>query len=170
MRKKSVIKIGPVDRLTFGIKSYKCVLGKSGITAHKKEGDGATPSGKFPIRRVYYRPDRIPEPKSVLPVFALLPNDGWCDDPTHKDYNKKVTLPHEGHAESLWRSDELYDVFAVIGYNDEPALPHKGSAIFLHVAHRSFRHTQGCVALRIGDLIEVIEALPTNSQINILKP
>ena len=146
------------------------MLGKSGIATDKREGDGATPSGKFPIREIYYRPDRVIRPKSALPVSALQPYDGWSDDPNHSDYNKRVRLPHEGNAESLWRTDELYDIFAVIGYNDEPAIKFKGSAIFLHIAHREFKHTEGCVALEISDLVEIIDKLKPDSHINILTP
>lgn len=140
-------------------KTYPCRLGKSGVVQNKREGDGGTPIGSFPIRRLYYRPDRLEKPKTALPCFALSPNDGWCDDSTHPDYNQFVHLPHPASCEALWREDGLYDVILVLGYNDAPPVPGLGSAIFFHVANPQGKPTQGCVALALPDLLEVIETL-----------
>jgi L,D-peptidoglycan transpeptidase YkuD (ErfK/YbiS/YcfS/YnhG family) len=139
-------------------RSTPCALGRSGIRIDKREGDGATPAGCFPLRRVLYRADRIARPRTGLPTAALNPNVGWCDDPADAAYNKPVRLPYAARHERLWRDDALYDLLAIIRYNDDPAEPSRGSAIFLHVARPDFAPTEGCVAMRLGDLAELLRA------------
>src|SRR5580698_7995560 len=114
----------------------RCALGPRGVIAAdaKREGDGATPAGAWPIRRVLYRPDRRPSPTTALPVQALQPDDGWCDAPDDPAYNRQVKLPYPASAEHLWREDGIYDLIVVLGHNDDPVLPYMGSAIFLHLA------------------------------------
>jgi L,D-peptidoglycan transpeptidase YkuD (ErfK/YbiS/YcfS/YnhG family) len=128
-------------------KRMDCSLGRSGTRRVKREGDGATPLGVFPLRRVFYRPDRQAPPKTALPLEMLSPDDAWCDEPRHAAYNTLVRLPFEGSAEALWREDHLYDLLVVLGYNDDPVLPGAGSAIFIHVAAPGFSPTEGCIAL-----------------------
>lgn len=151
-----------------GARRYRCALGKGGIRSDKREGDGATPSGTFALRRLFYRADRIAHPATALPAQALTPNDGWCDDPAHPDYNKFVTLPFAGRHEKLWRDDALYDAICVIGYNDAPIRAGLGSAIFLHVAAPNYAPTEGCVALAPDDLIAVLAQCDADSTIAIL--
>ena len=147
-------------------KEYACVVGKSGIRADKREGDGATPSGSYPLRACYYRPDRItPPPLTELPLIALSPADGWCDDPTHPLYNKPVKLPFSARHETLWREDHCYDLIIPLGYNDDPVIPGKGSAIFLHLMHDDGRATEGCVALRKADLVELLPQLSSTTKL-----
>lgn len=134
-----------------------CVLGKSGIVADKHEGDGGTPLGTFPLRRVLFRSDRGPSPRTGLPVSIIARDDGWCDDPTHPDYNCPVKLPHPASCENLWRDDGLYDVIVVLGYNDAPPLAGRGSAIFMHVVRPDLGPTEGCVALGRNDLLRLLE-------------
>lgn len=136
----------------------RCALGRSGITTGKREGDGATPAGRFPLREVFYRPDRLrPPPGCRLPVVAIDPGLGWCDDPADAAYNRPVRLPFAPSHEQLWRDDGLYDLLAVLGYNDDPVIPGRGSAIFLHVARPDFAPTEGCVALALADLIALLD-------------
>lgn len=136
----------------------RCALGRGGVRADKREGDGATPAGTFPLREVWYRPDRAAPPVTRLPVRAIGAEDGWCDDPLDPAYNRRVRLPYAGRHERLWRADALYDVLAVIGYNDDPPEPGRGSAIFLHVAGSGFAATEGCVALALPDLLALLAA------------
>lgn len=136
----------------------KCALGRAGMTADKREGDGATPIGRFPLRRVLYRADRVRLPASALPSAAIEPGDGWCDDPASPDYNRQVRLPITASHEHLWRLDELYDIVVVLGHNDDPPIAGAGSAIFLHVAKPDFSPTEGCVAIARGDLLELLAA------------
>ena len=123
------------------------VLGAAGTRVDKVEGDKATPTGLLRLRRVLYRADRGPAPACAVPREPLAPDDGWCDDPSHADYNTLVRLPHPARHERLWREDGLYDLLGVLGWNDDPVVRDRGSAIFLHVAHPDGRPTEGCVAL-----------------------
>ena len=126
--------------------------GRGGIRRDKTEGDGATPVGSFALRRLLYRPDRVTPPQCDLETDAIGPEDGWCDDPAHADYNRQIALPHPASHERLWRDDALYDLLVVLGHNDSPAQPGHGSAIFLHVARSDYGPTEGCVALARSDL------------------
>ena len=137
-------------------REIRAALGKGGISREKHEGDHATPVGVFLLREVLYRPDRLRAPKTSLPLRPLSPADGWCDAPEDPRYNRRVTLPYGASAEQLWRGDRLYDVLVPLGYNDDPVVPGRGSAIFLHVARPDFGGTEGCVALALEDLIALL--------------
>ncbi len=124
----------PDGRFLFRGRALRAALGRGGVRAGKQEGDGATPAGLLPLRRVLYRADRGPIPRAAVPREPIGPADGWCDDPADADYNRPVRLPHPARCEALWRADALYDLLAVLGWNDAPVEPGRGSAIFLHVA------------------------------------
>jgi len=143
-------------RLSIRDEAFRTAIGRGGIRADKREGDGATPAGVLPLRRVLYRPDRGAAPRCAASVEALTPSDGWCDDPSHADYNRSVRLPFNASAEALWREDGVYDIIGILGWNDSPAHPGRGSAIFLHVARLDFAPTEGCVALAPADLRHVL--------------
>lgn len=153
--------------LKCGAHQYPCALGRSGVSADKKEGDGATPVGTFPLRQVFFRAERIDPPATKLHTSPIDPNDGWCDAPDHPRYNQLVRMHFEASAEYLWRDDVVYDLIVVIGYNDAPTVSGKGSAIFMHVAKPDFAPTEGCVALQRDDLIEVLRHLDSKSTITI---
>ena len=145
----------------WGDRQFRCALGPAGPRSDKREGDGATPVGRFAFRYVLYRPDRLAAPRTSLPLRPLSPEDGWCDDPADPQYNKPVRLPYAGRHEELWRDDGVYDVIVVIGHNDDPPVPGQGSAVFLHVARPDYAPTEGCVALALADLLSVLsEAAP----------
>lgn len=139
-----------------GKRTVPCALGRSGPAVQKREGDGATPIGRFPLRRVLYRADRVTLPDLSLPVSVIAPGDGWCDDPTSPDYNRQVQLPIAAGHEHLWRLDSLYDIIVVLGHNDDPPIAGAGSAIFLHVASADYRPTEGCVAVARDDLTALL--------------
>lgn len=134
--------------------TVRCALGRSGVrpAADKREGDGATPLGLWPMRRVLWRADRGPAPETGLMVAPIAPDDGWCDAADDPAYNLPVTHPYPASAERLWRDDRLYDILVVLGHNDDPVVAGAGSAIFLHVCRLDLGPTQGCVALHPGDL------------------
>jgi len=142
--------------LSCRIGTFRCALGRGGVRAAKREGDGATPAGTFPLRRVLYRADRLAAPRTGLDVAAIARDDGWCDDPADPLYNCPVRLPFAAGHEKLWRDDALYDVIVVLGHNDDPPVPGAGSAIFLHVARPDYGPTEGCVALALDDLLVVL--------------
>ncbi len=133
-----------------------CAFGASGMTADKREGDQATPLGRFPLRRVYYRADRLSRPRTRLPVTPLDPLDAWSDEPSDPAYNCMVRQPYPTSVELMWREDHVYDIVVTIGYNDDPAVPGKGSAIFLHIAKPDFSPTRGCVAVSAKNLLRII--------------
>jgi L,D-peptidoglycan transpeptidase YkuD (ErfK/YbiS/YcfS/YnhG family) len=145
-------------RLVLGGLVFRAALGRTGVIGDKREGDGATPAGQLPLRRVFYRADRVRRPDCTVPVEPIAPTDGWCDDPAEADYNRMVRLPHDGTSEELWRQDGLYDLVCVLGWNDAPVRHDRGSAIFLHVARPDYAPTEGCIALALGDLQRVLTA------------
>jgi len=146
---------------------YRCALGRSGIKREKREGDGATPQGVWPLREVIYRADRLSRPKTALPVRAMRRHDGWCDAPGDARYNRHVTLPYPASAEVLWRVDHLYDLVVVVGYNDAPVVSGAGSAIFLHVARPRYSPTVGCVAFAPADSRAILSRLDARSVVDI---
>jgi len=145
----------------------RCALGRSGKTLRKREGDGATPVGCYPLRFAYYRPDRMRRPSTRLPLKALAPSSGWCDAPGHPRYNRVVRHPFAASAERLWREDQLYDVIVVIGHNDCPRVQSGGSAIFLHIAREGLKPTEGCLAVRASDMRKMLGRLSPFSRIRI---
>lgn len=144
---------------------FPCALGRAGLQNKKQEGDGATPIGIFPLRRVFYRPDRLSRPTTLLPVRALKPGDGWADDPTGPAYNRLIRKPYELSHEDLWREDQLYNLIIEVGYNDAPPVPGLGSAIFVHVARDGYKPTEGCVALYQSDLLNALARLGPESHL-----
>lgn len=153
--------------LRYGDRTLSCVLGRTGVTRDKVEGDGATPIGRFPLRRVVYRADRGNAPETVLPVTTIVQDDGWCDDPADPAYNRPVKLPYGASAENMWREDALYDLVVIIGHNDDPVVRKAGSAIFMHVKPPAGTATAGCVALEKDDLLWLLSALQPETRIEI---
>lgn len=151
--------------LVWNGKEYRCALGKGGISENKKEGDGATPAGTFPLCEVYYRADRVSKINAALPTHILNENNGWCDDISDLNYNRHVKLPYAASHENLWREDHLYDIIVVVGYNDDPPIPGKGSAIFIHIARPEFTPTDGCIALAQEDLIEILGSADSKTMV-----
>jgi L,D-peptidoglycan transpeptidase YkuD (ErfK/YbiS/YcfS/YnhG family) len=170
------------NKLTFAGKTYHCAVGKNGFSDDKKEGDGCTPLGIFTLRECWYRTDKIKKLNTNLPLKIITQNDGWCDDVASPDYNKHIKLPYNFSHEKLWRDDDItnphvgfvstkksnvYDLIIPIGYNDSPILSGKGSAIFIHIARDNYEPTEGCVALKLEDLLEVLPLVSNNNFIEI---
>ncbi len=164
---------------------YPCAVGKNGVRNDKQEGDQATPAGQFPIQAIFYRPDKLTHDEIAIvqkmgqrgfKVQALTPDDGWADDVNSTYYNQHIKISSfngqqlPSH-EKLWRDDDVYDLIAVIGYNDHPVVKGKGSAIFVHVARLvgpgQYGPTVGCVSLAKEDLLAIFKTIPPRSQINI---
>jgi len=149
---------------------YACILGAGGIVTTKKEGDGGTPAGRWPLRRLLFRPGRGTPPAGVLPVQAIAPDDGWCDDAADAAYNRPVKLPFDASHEVMWRIDHLYDLVVVVGHNDNPPVAGAGSAIFLHLARHDRGPTAGCVAFERADLETILATLDEGSQLVVIAP
>ncbi|MGD1880383.1 MAG: L,D-transpeptidase [Kiloniellaceae bacterium] len=154
----------------WGGQARRCAIGRGGLGRKEREGDGITPIGRWPMRRVLYRADRLEKPVTALPCQAIGPDDGWCDDPADPAYNRPVTLPYPAGHERLTRDDHLYDVVVVLAHNDDPVVPGAGSAIFLHVARNDYGPTEGCVALALPDLLDVLKAAGTGSAVAVKAP
>ena len=146
----------------------KCAVGKRGISIKKKEGDFITPKGTFKIREIFYRKDRVQNLITRLKKTVIRKNMGWCDDPKSKKYNKLIYFPFKHSAEKLYRSENIYDIILVLNFNMNPVKKNKGSAIFIHVAKKSFQPTQGCIALNKFELIKLVKSIKINSVVKII--
>jgi L,D-peptidoglycan transpeptidase YkuD (ErfK/YbiS/YcfS/YnhG family) len=146
----------------------RVALGRSGIKALKREGDGATPLGRFPVRQVLYRADRIARPRTVFPLRAIRADDGWCEDPADRNYNRLVKLSPRSRADRLTRGDNLYDLILVLGHNDRPRVRGRGSAIFVHLARPGYVPTAGCIAHSRHDLLMLLAELRRGSAIVVM--
>lgn len=147
--------------------STRAAVGRTGVHMDKHEGDLATPAGDFPLLQGFYRSDRVAPPPTMLPMRAVEPNDAWVDDPADPRYNRLVQSPYPAHVEPLWRNDEIYDLIVVIGYNRFPTKPGLGSAIFLHIARKTYSPTVGCVAIDRAALLGLLPHLTADSWLRI---
>lgn len=151
--------------LEAGWMKVPCAIGRSGVSRRKREGDGATPAGRWLLRSVLLRDDRVRPAIRValrsrrLPGRGMKPRDGWCDAVADRNYNRLVAHPYPASAEQLWREDGLYDVVVVLGHNHHPRIRGLGSAIFLHCASDRFEPTAGCIGIRRSDLVRLLPAL-----------
>lgn len=157
--------VGHVVR--WGSEPHRCAIGRGGVGEKMREGDGVTPAGIWPLRRVLYRADRHDAPKTALAISPIVADDGWCDAPGDKNYNLPIKLPYPASAEELWRADALYDILVVIGFNDAPIVAGMGSAIFIHIAADDFAPTEGCAALEKDDLLELLGKISPTAKIRI---
>ena len=92
---------------------------------------------------------------------------GWCDDPKSKDYNKLIKLPFNYNHEKLYKKENVYDIVLVLNFNMNPIKKNKGSAIFIHVAKKNYRKTEGCVAVRKFELLKIVRELKINTKVKI---
>lgn len=122
-------------------------LGRSGVAANKREGDGATPRGCFQLVRLWWRADRLPHPATLLPARRITGKDAWIEDPEDRRYNNAVKRDPQKPGDRLWRADQLYDMVIELDHNTRPRVAGRGSAVFIHVARPGFSPTAGCVAL-----------------------
>ena len=153
--------------LTFKNYKAKCAIGKKGIGSKKKEGDLITPRGKYKVKYILYRKDRIKKIQSEMSVIKIEKNMGWCDDPRSRNYNKLIKLPSIYRHEKLFKKENIYDIILVLNYNMRPIKKNKGSAIFIHVSKKNFRKTEGCVAIQKRDLLKIVKEIKKNTKVMI---
>ena len=144
-------------------------IGRGSVRPLKREGDGGTPLGRFPIGLVLYRADRVSRPHVPLPARAIREGDGWCDDPKDPNYNRLIRLPSKRSAEGLMREDALYDYVLVLGYNDRPRIKGRGSAIFVHLARKGYTPTEGCIAFSRSDMKAVLAEIRRGSCVWVMR-
>lgn len=148
---------------------FRCALGRGGIKAIKREGDGATPLGAMPLLSGYVRKGRKFPPRTRLPLSDIRASDGWCDQPGDRNYNRPVTLPYQASAESMIRKDRLYDCVIVLDYNISPRRRGMGSAIFFHIAREGFLPTEGCVAIYPDVMRRMLPYLSRQTVLKVLR-
>ena len=151
--------------LTVGMRTVPVALGRGGIKANKREGDGGTPSGRFRLKRLWWRADRAPRPQTQLPVHRITPPDAWCEDPADRRYNRPLRLASGQDGDRLWRSDHLYDVIIELDHNTRPRVAGRGSAVFVHMARPGFGPTAGCVGLKPAALRRLLGSLGRRTEI-----
>ncbi len=154
--------------LTAGALAVPVALGRGGVKANKREGDGATPRGTFRLRRLWWRGDRHARPRTLLPIRRIADDDGWCEDPADRHYNQPVKVPPGSKADRLTRQDLLYDFIIELDHNTRPRVSGRGSAVFIHIARDGFRPTAGCVALTMPALRRLIPHLSAHTRIEII--
>jgi L,D-peptidoglycan transpeptidase YkuD (ErfK/YbiS/YcfS/YnhG family) len=154
-------------RLALAHGIVRAALGRGGVGALKREGDGATPLGRFDVRAVLYRADRVKRPRTRLPLRAIRADDAWCEDPADRGYNSLVKVSSRPGIDRLSRDDHLYDVIIVLGYNDRPRVRGRGSAIFVHLARPDYAPTAGCIGLSARDLTMLLRQLRRGSAISV---
>lgn len=151
--------------LTAGGQTLPVALGRGGILANKREGDGGTPRGTFRPRQVWWRADRHARPRTFLPVRAIQPEDAWCEDPRDRHYNQPVRLEAGQGGDRLRRDDHLYDFIVEIDHNTEPRIAGRGSAVFLHLARENFGPTAGCVAMTKSAMLRLLQRIGPETRI-----
>ena len=140
-------------------------LGRAGVKANKREGDGATPRGRYRPVRLWWRGDRLPRPQTLLPARRIGGADAWCEDPADRRYNRSFRRSANEPGDRLWREDGLYDLLLELDHNTRPRVAGLGSAVFIHVARRGFAPTAGCVALRLHDLQILLSRVHSRTRI-----
>ena len=153
--------------LTFKNYKAKCAIGKRGINYKKKEGDLITPKGKYKIKFILYRKDRVKKIRTKIKKMIITKNMGWCDDPNSEKYNKLIKLPSLYNHEKLYKKENIYDIILVLNYNMNPIVKNKGSAIFIHVAKRNYQKTKGCIAIKKDYLLKIIKDLKIGTEVKI---
>ncbi len=153
--------------LVAGQAVFPCAIGRGGIIVAKREGDGGTPRAILPLRRLFYRADRLTRPISLLPIRRIALRDAWCDDTTDRRYNTLIDRAPGTAEERLTREDPLYDIIVELGWNDAPIRRGRGSAIFWHLARPGFTPTAGCVAVERQVFAKVLPRLARRCAIRI---
>lgn len=153
--------------LIAGGRAIPVALGRGGIRANKREGDGGTPKGTFHPRQLWWRADRHRQPRTFLPVRAIAPEDAWCENPSHRHYNRPVRLDRDSAGDRLRREDHLYDFIVEIDHNSRPRIAGRGSAVFLHLARDNFGPTAGCVSMTKSAMLHLLQRLGPDTRIEI---
>lgn len=151
--------------LTADGQTIPVALGRGGIRANKREGDGGTPRGRFRPLKLWWRADRHPRPRTFLPVRAIRPEDAWCEDPASRHYNRPVRLDRNAGGDRLRRDDHLYDFIVEIDHNASPRIAGRGSAVFLHLARIDFSPTAGCVSMTKSAMLHLLRRLGPQTRI-----
>jgi L,D-peptidoglycan transpeptidase YkuD (ErfK/YbiS/YcfS/YnhG family) len=154
------------ETLIFEDFSFKCCIGKNGITNNKIEGDNKTPKGLFSLGDVYFRKDRNFKPITNLNSISINKQMGWCNDVGNKKYNKQIKINKKIRHEKMFRKDYKYDYVIPINYNTKNTKVDKGSAIFLHLT-KNYLPTVGCVGIKKKDMLILLKLINKKTKIKI---
>ena len=153
--------------LTLNNYKAKCALGKRGIGYKRKEGDLITPKGTYKVKYILYRKDRVKKIQTKIKKIAIRKDMGWCDDPKSRDYNKLIKLPYAYSYEKIFRKENNYDIILILNYNMNPVIKNKGSAIFIHIAKKNYKRTEGCIAVKKVHLLKILKDLNNSTIVKI---
>ena len=157
-RSKGLLRAGPLV--------FPCALGRGGISAAKREGDGATPLAAMRVLGGYFRADHFAAARRTRLAMAPIDADlGWCEVPDDRNYNRPVRLSADSSADRLARADHLYDFIIEIDHNARPRVTRRGSAVFLHLARPGFGPTAGCVAMTKGAMLRLLARIGPKTKI-----
>ena len=159
-----IIHVKNKDTLIVKDFKFKCSLGKKGIRKNKFEGDFCTPSGKFKLGKLYWRPDRVQLPETKLLCKKIKKNMGWCNDVKSQFYNKEIKVNKKIKHEKLYRNDHKYDYIILIKYNYKKVIKNKGSAIFIHIT-KDYKPTAGCITVSKKDFLILAKLIRKNTKI-----
>ena len=173
VRQIIVVRSGPglatQGLMSVGNSVFPCALGRSGISAFKREGDGATPLARLRVLFGSHRCDRLMAGQAAIAMKAIRADDGWCDAPAHACYNRPVRLPFAASHERMMREDRLYDAGLVLDWNITSRRRHKGSAIFFHIAREGFRPTEGCIAVAPAVMRRLLKVLRPGAEFRVIR-
>ena len=161
-----LIRIKNKDQLIIDDFVFKCSIGKNGVKRKKIEGDKSTPKGKFTLGKIYYRPDRVPKPETVILTKKINKKMGWCIESKNKKYNSEIKIDKKIKHEKMYRKDHKYDYLLVINYNTKKKVPFKGSAIFIHLTN-NYKPTIGCIAIKKKDFLILVKIINKKTKIRI---
>ena len=161
-----LIRIKNKDQLIIDDFVFKCSIGKNGVKRKKIEGDKSTPKGKFTLGKIYYRPDRVPKPETVILTKKINKKMGWCIESKNKKYNSEIKIDNKIKHEKMYRKDYKYDYLLVINYNTKKKVPFKGSAIFIHLTN-NYKPTIGCIAIKKKDFLILVKIINKKTKIRI---
>ena len=154
--------------LIYGNYKIRCAIGKKGVGKKKKEGDFITPLGSYRITKVFFRKDRVKNLRTKIKKLEINKKMGWCDDPRSNNYNKLIKYPFKYSSEKLYRRDNIYDIIVVLNYNINPIIKNRGSAIFIHIAKKNYKKTEGCVAIKKRDMKKLLKMISIKTKITII--
>ena len=160
-----IIHVKNKNTLIIGDFKLRCCIGKNGLNSNKKEGDDSTPRGLFDLKKLYFRKDRVGNPKCKIKKKIIKNDMVWCDDPNHKKYNEEIKIYNKNLKENLYRADHKYDYLVSISHNDRK-IPNKGSAIFIHLTDK-YKPTAGCIALKKKDFEILLKLIDKKTKIKI---
>lgn len=170
------VRTAPRDRrraiVSFGGITVAAALGRSGTSAFKREGDGATPIAAMRLLHGFTRGERVRLPPTTLPMKRIGMDMLWCDQPDHPAYNRLVRnrpgLPFRPSHEEMMRADGLYDICLVLDWNITSRARNRGSAIFFHLIKPGYQPTAGCIAVSLRDMKRLLRFMRRGTVVRVI--